>query len=276
MKELISALLGSSRISASHDQPFEFRTEPMTILPIYREELFTTTPLLRHNPTLIIIVFFLLVFVLLFLILLMVLAMCRRKLRRHFKAELARQRSQHYYYHHPKAVHQPSITVTDSNRTVGTNDSLYEQLPSLSSDSEQPFLYNDKKLPSAPALPPHPASFRQHLCCHPPPPSSHEYQCVTNTSTITDYSIPNSQQQQQHRCSAVLVWPNQLLYPNPYECYRTHPYPAEYYHRRDQPLESSMIRSCHNERHFQPAASVCRCHSHMQSTDTYIYPCVHR
>ncbi|CAF4613070.1 unnamed protein product, partial [Rotaria magnacalcarata] len=75
---------------------------------------------------------------------LITLAVCRRRLHRRYTAELQRQRSHHYCYHHTR-LHQPSTKTTDSQAMVGANDSLYEQLPSLSSDSEQPFLYNEKK-----------------------------------------------------------------------------------------------------------------------------------
>ena len=201
-------------------------TPPVTMPPIYQRECTTFIPsiavtlgrhvsFIHHNQTLIIIVFFLLIFVLLFLILLITLAMCRRKLRRHLTAELQRQQAHHYYCH--TRLHQPSTKVTNGHGIIGTNDSLYEQLPSLSSDSEQPFLYNEKKshIANAPAIPPHPPTFRHHLCCHPTgrllyasTTKPHDYQYATTTAT--GCSTPTSQ---QHQCGAILVWANRLLYP---------------------------------------------------------------
>lgn len=212
-------------------------TKPVSNTPRHPHELFTASSLFHHNQTLLILVFFLLVFVLLFLILLLALAICRRKLRRHFHAELQRQRvEQQQYYHHPTSVHQPSIQVTDSHRTMATNDSLYEQLPSLSSDSEQPFLYHEidkfnhlhplsPAPPPPPALPPHPS-----LRC------SHDYHCA------------------QH--SSMLIWPNH------YDCC-----PARLHHQHPdvQTVDNSHRRYC-------PHATICRgCHP-----ETYIYSHGHR
>ena len=280
--------------------------QPVTIPSLYQREYNTIisstmstiirhAPFLHHNQTLIIIVFFLLLFVVLFLILLITLAICRRKLRHHLTTELQRQRSHHYYYH--TRLHQPSTKVIDGHGIVGINDSLYEQLPSLSSDSEQPFLYNEKKLnnPNAPVLPPHPPTFRHHLCCHPAGrllhPSttdSHEYQYATNlTTTTTGCSTPTSQ---QHQCGAILVWANRLLYPtqntyNHHDC-TSHSCPSEIQHLQQhllstQPDQTSIttsnniMRCCNNETLIVPATN-CRCSIHGQNTDTYIYPHVHR
>jgi hypothetical protein len=176
-------------------------SEPSTIFSIYHQEPYitTTSSIIQQNQTLIIIVFFLLFFVLLFLLLLISLAICRRKFRRHLKTELERQQSHHYYYHHHHTnLPQPSIKIPDNN---GVNDSLYEQLPSLSSDSEQPFLYNDKKLinTNVPPLPPYPPKFCHYHSYHP-----HEYQYTIKT----DYS------QQQEQYPAVLVLEKPFLCPN--------------------------------------------------------------
>jgi hypothetical protein len=282
------------------------QTERVTISPIYQPGCTTFIPLpaatiirhlpfIQHNQTLIIIVFFLLLFVLLFLILLITLAICRRKLRRHLTAELQRQRSQHYYYH--TRLHQPITKTTDDRGMVGTNDSLYEQLPSLSSDSEQPFLYNEKKsnITNAPVIPPHPPTFRHHLCCHPTgrllqtsTTNPQEYQYITNATTTTGYSTPTSQ---QHQCAAILVWANRFLYPtqniyNHRDC-STHSCPSELQHLQQRLLanqqdqtsmttENSIIRYCNNETLFVPTTN-CRCNgNHMKNTETYIYPNVHR
>ena len=243
----------------------------------------------------IIIVFFLLLFVLLFLILLITLAICRRKLRRHLTTELQRQRSQHYYYH--SGLRQPPVKSTDGQGVVGNTDSLYEQLPSLSSDSEQPFLYNEKKChhANAPIVPPYPPTFRHHLCCHPTgrllhpsPASTQDYQYVTNATTTTGYSTPTSQ---QHQCAAILVWANRLLYPtenmyNHGDC-PSHSCPSELQHLQqclltnpsDQtPMtaENNIIRYCNNETLFVPTTTNCQCVGHGQNSDTYIYPHVHR
>jgi hypothetical protein len=281
------------------------QTQPVTISPTYQQECTTFipstaltvirhVPFIQHNQTLIIIVFFLLLFVLLFLILLITLAICRRKLRRHLAVEIQRQRSHHYYYH--TKLHQPSIKTTDNHGISGTNDSLYEQLPSLSSDSEQPFLYNEKKSTSGnvPAVPPHPPTFRHHFCCHPtgrllhvPTTNSHDYQYATNATTTTGCSTPTSQ---QHQCTAILLWANRLLYPteNTYthrDC-ASHSCPTELQHLQQRLLsnqqdqasittENSIIRYCNNETLFVPA-TTCRCGGHVQNADTYIYPNVHR
>lgn len=280
-------------------------TQPVTTSPIYEDKCTTFipstihtiirhVPFIQHNQTLLIIVFFLLLFVLLFLILLITLAICRRKLRRHLTAELQRQRSHHYYH---ARLHQPSTKATDSQGNAGTNDSLYEQLPSLSSDSEQPFLYNEKKsnITNAPVLPPHLPPFRHHFCCHPTgrlhhPPSTtnpHEYQYATNTTTTTTatgYSTPTSQ---QHQCTAILVWANRLLCPaqNTYNCgdCTFHSCPSELQHLQQRLLsdqtsittENNIMHYCNNETIFVPTLN-CRCGSHTQNTDTYIYPHVHR
>ena len=256
-------------------------------------------PFIQHNQTLIIVVFFLLLFVLLFLTLLVTLATCRRKLRRHLADELQRQRSSHHYYYHAR-IRQPSTKVIDSNGTGGINDSLYEQLPSLSSDSEQPFLYNEKKSISvnAPALPPHPPTFRHHFCCHPAgrllhghmsSPLDYQY-AATSATTTTGYSTPTSSQQQPAQCTAVLVWANRLLSPtsNIYghrEC-SMHSSPSELQHLQQCLLatpqdamsmvaEGNAMRYCTNERLFLPAAS-CHCSNQGQNIDAYIYPHVHR
>ena len=273
-----------------------YQQECTTFIPATIATIIRHVPFLQHNQTLIIVVFFLLLFVLLFLILLITLAICRRKLRRHLTAELQRQRSQHYYYHHHSGLRQPPVKSPDGQGVTGNNDSLYEQLPSLSSDSEQPFLYNEKKchLSNVPAVPPYPPVFRHHLCCHPTgrllhpsPANTQEYQYVTNTTTTTGYSTPTSQ---QHQCAAILVWANRLLYPtqNAYnhgEC-PSHSCPSEL-----QPLqqcllanpsdqtsmttENNIIRYCNNETLLVPTAH-CSCIGHGQNSDTYIYPHVHR
>ncbi len=282
-----------------------FQTQPVTISSIYQRECTTFIPstvrtvvrhmpFIQHNQTLIIIVFFLLLFVLLFLILLITLAICRRKLRHHLTAELQRQRSHHYYYH--TRLHQPSTKVIDGHGIVGTNDSLYEQLPSLSSDSEQPFLYNEKKIniANAPVVPPYPPTFRHHFCCHPTGrllhPSTtnpHEYQYATNATTTTGYSTPTSQ---QHQCTAILVWANRLLSPtqNTYNCRdcTSHSCPSELQHLQQRLLsnqqdqasittDNNLLRYCNRETLFIPTTN-CRCSVHAQNTDTYIYPHVHR
>ena len=244
-------------------------TKPVSNTPRHPHELFTassssSSSLFHHNQTLLILVFFLLVFVLLFLILLLALAICRRKLRRHFHAELQRQRveQQQYYHHHPTSVHQPSTQVTDSHRTMATNDSLYEQLPSLSSDSEQPFLYHEidkfnhlhplspAPPPPPPALPPHPSTFHPSLCC------SHDYHCAKHSSMLGDYSTS------AHHCpSTMLVWPNH------YDCC-----PARLHHQHPdaQTLENNHRRYCPHARQFH--ATICRdCHP-----ETYIYSHGHR
>ena len=226
----------SSTISTSTE------TQSSAIYSTYHKESFTYSNIIQNNQTLIIIVFFLLLFILLFLILLISLAICRRKLRRHLTTELQRQRSHQYYYHT-----QPSIKIQDNNGIIGVNDSLYEQLPSLSSDSEQPFLVNDKKLNSTnpPALPPYPPTFRHYHCCHST--NSPEYQCPT-----------------------VLVLGNQLIHPNHHECSS----------ELQQCLllnqqENNTIHYCNKETVFLPT-TLCRCKGRAQNTDIYISPNVHR
>jgi hypothetical protein len=183
----ISSSNSTIPISTSIHPLFESENEPSTIISIYHQESYTTSNIIQHNQTLIIIVFFLLFFVLLFLLLLISLAICRQKLHRHLKTELQRQQSHQYYYHDHTNLRQPSIKIPDSNTTSGANDSLYEQLPSLSSDSEQPFLCNEKNLnnTNAPILPPYPPTFRHYQ----------SYQCSTK-----DY----------YQQPAVLVLGNQL------------------------------------------------------------------
>ncbi len=293
-----SSTLLAMLLSATNRPTRNSQTQPVTISPLHTQEFTTFTPstvirhapFIQHNQNLIIIVFFLLLFVLLFLVLLIILAVCRRKLRRHLTAELQRQHSHHYYYH--ARLRPPSIKPTDNHGVVGTNDSLYEQLPSLSSDSEQPFLYNEKKCnnSNAPVVPPYPPSFRHHLCCHPAGRLLHpsttnpqEYQYVTNAPTITTgYSTPTSQ---QHQCAAILVWANRLLYPTQ-NIYNHHDCPSELQHlqqslfsnRQDQTsttTENNVMRYCNNETLFVSPTN-CQCAGHGQHSDTYIYPHVHR
>ncbi|CAF2909489.1 unnamed protein product [Rotaria sp. Silwood2] len=296
---LLSILISSTN-RPIHSSPSQFissiyQRECTTFIPSTALTVIRHVPFIQHKQTLIIIVFFLLLFVLLFLILLITLAICRRKLRRHLTAELRRQRSHHYYYH--TRLHQPLTKTTDNQGTVGTNDSLYEQLPSLSSDSEQPFLYNEKKsnVAKAPALPPHPTTFRHHFCCHPTShvihtpttTNTHDYQYATTTTTTTGYSTPTSQ---QHQCAAILVWANRLLYPTQNTHDRrdctTHSCPSELHHlqqclisnQQDQTsitTDNNIMRYCNNETLFMPTTN-CRCGSHIQNTDMYIYPHAHR
>lgn len=257
-------------------------------------------PFLHYNQTLIILVVFLLIFVLLFLMLLIVLALCRRKLRRHFTAELQRQRS-HSYYYHPHHLHPATVKTTESHVNTGNNESLYEQLPSLSSDSELPFLYNEKKFhPSAPPS----ASFRQHFCCHPLPPAltnAHDYQYATNATTTTGYSTPSITQ--PHQCAAILLWANRLLSPptdqtpsNRRPC-TLHASPSELQHLQQCLLAHStsdqgsttttttttdnhrITAYCSNETGFYPSTTLtnnCCCRSNVTNGETYIYPRVHR
>ncbi|UJR09117.1 hypothetical protein I4U23_013364 [Adineta vaga] len=240
--------------------------DPSKLFSIFHHDSFTASNLIQHNQTLIVIVFFLLFFVLLFLLLLISLAICRRKLRRHITAELERQRSHHYYYH--TTLHQPIHKTPES---LPVNDSLYEQLPSLSSDSEQPFLYNDKKLmnTNAPALPPYPPSFRHYHCCHSS--NAHEY-----LSTMKGYSSPNLQQQQQQQqqvhqpCQAVLIVGSQLIYPNHQECVSELQQNLLAHQQENNP-----IHYCNNETVFVPT-TLCRCKNQMKQVDTYISPSVNR
>lgn len=273
--------------------PPTFEPECTTLIPPSDMTMIRHVPFIQHKHTLLIIVFFLLLFLLFFLTLLIILAICRRRLRRHYKAELQRQRSHHYYYHHTR-LHQPSTKKNDSQAISGTNDSLYEQLPSLSSDSEQPFLYNERKTNTTklPSLPPHPTTFRHHFCCHPashvmhtPSTSGHEYQYAATTTT--GYSTPTSQ---QHQCGPILVWANRLLYPthngqNHRDC-TSDSSPSELQqlqqcllsNSQDQTSttnENNVLRYCNNETLLVPT-TTCRCGSHLQNTDMYIYPHVHR
>ncbi|UJR37110.1 hypothetical protein I4U23_029814 [Adineta vaga] len=291
-----SKLLTVFMSSTTHRSTRYSHTKSLTVSPIYRQghttfipSTYSTItrhiPFMEHNQTLIIIVFFLLLFVLLFLILLITLSICRRRLRRHLTAELHRQRSHQYYYyhHHPTGLHQPSIKTTENHGNIGINDSLYEQLPSLSSDSDQPFLYNEKKfnISNAPAIPPHPPTLRHHFCCHPtgrllpiPTTNSHEYQYATNVTTTTGYSTPTSQ---QHQCAAILLWANRFLYPtetthNSRDC-TSHSCPSELQHLQQCLLsnqqeqasitaDNNVLRYCNNETLFLPSSS-CRCHGHV-------------
>lgn len=172
------------------------------IFSIYHPDSFMSTSFIQHNQILIIVVFFLLLFVLLFILLLILLAICRRKLRRHLKTELQRQRSQHYYYHH--ATLNPSTT---NNLPIVPNDSLYEQLPSLSSDSDQPFLYHEKKPTNinVPILPPYPPTFRRYHCCHTM--NSRDYQYGKIGTCNSSSNLP------QNICPTVF----QTIYPSPHE-----------------------------------------------------------
>ncbi|CAF3799622.1 unnamed protein product [Rotaria sordida] len=249
-----------------------------TIFSIYHQQSLISSNFIQHNQTLIIIVFFLLLFILLFLLFLVLLAICRRKLRHHLKIELQRQRSQHYYHH--KNLHQSSIQISNNNNnnnnnngTIGggVNESLYEQLPSLSSDSEQPFLYNEKKLTNtnAPALPPYPPTFRRYHCCHSI--NSHEYQYSRNTSTTTAaFCSSLNLQQQQHSCPTVLVLRNPSLYTN------HHDYSCELQQCLvSNQQEKNFIFGCNNETNFIPTI-LCQCNDHIQNIDTCTYPNVHK
>ncbi len=248
-------MLNSTLISTSIYPTVESESQPSTIFSILHQESLSSSSIIQHNQTLIIILFFLLFFLLLFLLLLISLAICRRKLRRHITAELERQRSQHYYYH--TNLRQPSIKIPDSNGNVGVNDSLYEQLPSVSSDSEQPFLYKDKKLAStnAPALPPYPPSLRHYHCCHST--NLHEYQYAVNSS---------SNLQQQPCPPTVLILGNQMIYPNHHECLSELQQSLLLNQQENNPIHETV---------FLPT-TLCRCQSHRKNIDTYVYPNVHR
>ena len=114
-----------------------------TMISIIHQEFYTTTSFIEHHQAFILLLFFVLLFLLLFSLLLISLAICRRKLH-----ELQLQRTQPYRSNYP-ALSSVSMKIPE-NQPV--NESVYEQLPSLSSDSEQPFLYQS----SPPALPPYP------------------------------------------------------------------------------------------------------------------------
>ncbi|CAF1324037.1 unnamed protein product [Adineta steineri] len=254
--------LNITRRRSTISSTFHSETETSPIFSIFHHESFTSSNIIHHNQTLIVIVFFLLFFVLLFLLLLISLAICRRKLRHHITAELERQQSQHYYYH--THLHQP---ITKMPENIPVNDSLYEQLPSLSSDSEQPFLYNEKKLTNinAPALPPYPPSLRHYHCCHSTTP--HDY-----LSTIQSHSSSSNleQQQQSQSCQAVLILGNQLIYPNHQECLSD----------LQQNLlltqqENNTMHYCNNETVFVPT-TLCRCKSQLKNINTYTCPNVYR
>ncbi len=188
--------------------------KPSTIFSIYHQELFTSSTIIEHNQTLLLIVFFLLLFVLLFCLLLISLAICRRKLRRRLTTELQHQQSHHYCYH--TNIHPPSIKIPESNGTSAANESIYEQLPSLSSDSEQPFLCNDKKL-NAPALPPYPPTFRHYHCYRAQDyqytinPNYSQHQCLGNHH---EYVLSQSARESVFvpstlcRCTDTYIYPN--------------------------------------------------------------------
>ncbi|CAF2937286.1 unnamed protein product [Rotaria sp. Silwood2] len=261
--------LYTASISTSIYPLIQSETQSTTIFPIYHQQSLISSSFIQHNQTLIIIVFFLLLFLLLFLLFLILLAICRRKLRHHLRAELQRQRSHHYYYH--TNLHQSSIQIPNSNGTIGVNDSLYEQLPSLSSDSEQPFLCNEKKLTNtnAPALPPYPPTFRRYHCCHSI--NSHEYQYGRNNSTTTaTAAFYSSLNLQQHPCPTVLVVRNPSLYANHHE------YSCELQQClvSNQQEKHSMI-CCNNETGFIPTI-LCQCNDPIQNIDTCTYPNVHK
>lgn len=124
-------------------------TTTTTMISIIHQEFYTTTSFIEHHQAFILLLFFVLLFLLLFSLLLISLAICRRKLH-----ELQLKRTQTYRSNYP-ALASVSMKIPE-NQPV--NESVYEQLPSLSSDSEQPFLYQDKPLiqSSPPALPPYP------------------------------------------------------------------------------------------------------------------------
>lgn len=211
------------------------------------------------------IVFFLLFIVLLFLMLLIMLAICRRKLRRHLTAELQRQRSHHYYYH--TRLHQPINKTTENNPTIGTNESLYEQLPSLSSDSELPFLYNETKstlpLPSVrtqSSTVTVPGNFPRHFHCH-------EYHYAANaTNTTTGYSTPTTSQQ-PHQCTAIFLWANRLLSPTGQMTYARRQCQSQ--HLQQYLLSSQPDQTSTNN-------NPCSCRHTLNNDDTYIYPHLHR
>ena len=229
-------------------------TEPSTIVSIYHQEFYTSSNIIQYNHTLIILIFFLLFFLLLFLLLLITLAICRRKVRQHLTNEIERQQSHQYYYYHNNNNNNLNQSSIKTNENNDVNDSLYEQLPSISSDSEQPFLYNEKKLNNInpPALPPYPPTFSHYHCYNP-----HEYQYAMNTST-KDYS-----QSSPHQCSSVLFLGNQIRYPNLSECCLS------------KQQANNSIRYCKTETIFVPTTH-CQCNNHTQNTDIYMSPNVHR
>ena len=271
-------------LSSVHQQ------ECTTLIPSIPPTVIRHVPFIQHKQIFSVIAFFLLLFILLFLALLITFTICRRKLRHHLTAEFQRQHPHRYYYH--TRLNLPPSKPSDGHEIVGTNDSLYEQLPSLSSDSEQPFLYNEKKsnVAKVPVLPPHPATFRHHLCCRPtdhlfhsPATNAHEYQYATTTG----YSTPTSQ---QHQCAAILVWANRLFYPNQntynHRNCTSHSCPSELQHlqkcllsnQHDQTsitAENDIRNYCHNDAVFVPTMN-CSCGRRARNTGAYIYPHVQR
>ena len=127
-----------------------------TVFSIVHEEFYATTNFIDYHQAFLLLLFFLLLFLLLFSLLLISLAICRRKLR---ELQLKRTELFHSNYLPPPPPPLPLPLPTASMKLPAsqpTTDSLYEQLPSLSSDSEQPFLYQDKPTLIPPALPPYP------------------------------------------------------------------------------------------------------------------------
>jgi hypothetical protein len=220
------------RRTISLNSLFDRSTKSLAILPYYSHELITSATRFEHNYTLIIVVLFLLLFVLFFLVLLISLTICRRKLRRHFKAEQLQRQRCHY-------LPSSSVPIADrQNRTVVIgSESLYEQLPSLSSDSEQAFVYHETNVHAAqpPTLPPYPPRLHSHVSSS----SSSDYQPMTMTSSVS-----------AHRCPTVLIWSN------PYD-----------YCRSNSILPLNIRQYDHNDR-------TCSCHSN--HVNTYVYPHLHR
>ncbi|CAF2212003.1 unnamed protein product [Rotaria magnacalcarata] len=232
---------------------------PTKIFSLYHPETFMSSNFIQHNQLLIIAVFFLLLFVLLFFLLLIILAICRRKLRHHLKTELQRQRAQHYYYH--TNLHPSTMKIANSNGPLAANESLYEQLPSLSSDSEQPFLYAEKKSTNinVPVLPPYPPTFRRYHCCHSA--NSHDYQYGRNPSIAACNSISSLQ---PNICPTVLVLGNH----HEYSC------ELQKYLLSNQQDKNSMLYG-NNETGFI-ATSRCQCNGHIENIDSSIYPNAHK
>ena len=233
-----------------------------TLFSIYNQRSLTSSSFLRYKQALIIIIFFLLLFILLFLLLLIPLTICRHKLRRRLATEPQGQQSRRYYCH--TNLHQLSMKIPDNNGITGTNDSLYEQLPSLSSDSEQPFLYKENKsnTTNPPVLPPYPP-FRHYRCCHSI--NSHEYHYTGNISTTRSTGGYSSSNSQSYQCPAVVLLKNHLLCPTYHEC-SCELQPCLFSNQQ----ENNSMHCCNNKAIFV-STSCCQCNSHMQNIDTYIY-----
>ncbi|CAF1026489.1 unnamed protein product [Didymodactylos carnosus] len=201
----------------------------------------------HQNQTIFLILLLLLILIMSCLIILLLLSYCRRKKlnmkRRHLNIEL---RSDHPIHHLSQTA---DIRMYNKYyKKINQNqhqDSLYEQLPSSSSDnSEQQFL-SSKNTYEKYETPPSCCNYHRQIC-KPTLPlscSHHEYQYASYEQDAISSTQPNSTHhhyphQQQQQC-AILLWANRLFYTADH---RTHRNCIDYH--QSCPSELHHLQAC--------------------------------